>query len=89
MRSSEKVTKKSKSKSLFIVLTLPAYSEDWDILWVDREVVYDLLNHTHLQQHQRVNHYRNHFELTRKDLMIKNLKRQKKQNEKEGKFDDA
>jgi tubulin polyglutamylase TTLL9 len=56
---------------------------------VDREVVYDLLNHTHLQQHQRVNHYRNHFELTRKDLMIKNLKRQKKQNEKEGKFDDA
>lgn len=89
MRSSAKVTKKSKSKSLLIVLTLPAYSEDWDILWVDREVVYDLLNHTHLQQHQRVNHYRNHFELTRKDLMIKNLKRQKKQNEKEGKFDDA
>ena len=89
MRSSEKVTKKSKSKSPLIVLILPAYSEDWDILWVDREVVYDLLNHTHLQQHQRVNHYRNHFELTRKDLMIKNLKRQKKQNEKEGKFDDA
>jgi tubulin polyglutamylase TTLL9 len=36
-----------------------------------------------------VNHYRNHYELTRKDLMVKNLKRFKKQLEKEGKFDDA
>ena len=65
------------------------YSDDWDILWVDREVIYDVLNHTHLQQHQKVNHYRNHFELTRKDLMIKNLKRKKKECEKEGKFDEA
>jgi hypothetical protein len=26
-----------------------------------------------------VNHFRNHYELTRKDLMVKNLKRMKKQ----------
>jgi tubulin polyglutamylase TTLL9 len=63
--------------------------DDWDILWVDREVIYDVLNHSHLQNNQRVNHFRNHFELTRKDLMVKNLKRQKKQLEKEGKFDEA
>jgi len=47
------------------------------------------LNHFHLQPHQKINHYRNHYELTRKDLMVKNLKRYKKQLEKEGKFEDA
>ena len=30
-----------------------------------------------------MNHFRNHYELTRKDLLIKNLKRMKKQLEKE------
>ena len=37
-----------------------------------------------LQDHQRVNHYPNHVELTRKDLMSKNLKRAQKQAQKEG-----
>ncbi len=31
----------------------------------------------------RINHYRNHYELTRKDLMVKNLKRFKRQFERE------
>jgi tubulin polyglutamylase TTLL9 len=56
---------------------------------VERDQIYEILNHFHLQPHQRVNHFRNHYELTRKDLMVKNLKRHKKQLEKEGKFDDA
>ena len=60
-------------------------SDDWDIVWAERDVIYDIMNKTHLQPNQRVNHYRNHFELTRKDLMVKNLKRYKKQLEKEGK----
>jgi tubulin polyglutamylase TTLL9 len=34
---------------------------------------------------QRINHFRNHYELTRKDLLIKNLKRAKKQLEREDK----
>ena len=59
-------------------------SDDWDIVWAERDVIYDIMNKTHLQPNQRVNHYRNHFELTRKDLMVKNLKRYKKQLEKEG-----
>lgn len=63
--------------------------EDWDILWVERDAIYEILNHFHLQPHQKINHFRNHFELTRKDLMVKNLKRHKKQLEKEGKFDEA
>lgn len=60
-------------------------SDDWDIVWAERDVIYDIMNKTHLQPNQRVNHYRNHFELTRKDLMVKNLKRYKKQLEKESK----
>lgn len=28
---------------------------------------------------QKINHFRNHYELTRKDLLVKNLKRMKKQ----------
>ncbi len=31
-----------------------------------------------LEEHQRVNHYRNYYELCRKDLLIKNLKRMRK-----------
>ena len=34
------------------------------------------------QPHQRVAHFRNHFELTRKDLLVKHLKRAKKNCEK-------
>ncbi len=61
--------------------------EDWDIVWAERDVIYDIMNKVHLQANQRVNHYRNHYELTRKDLMVKNLKRHKKALEKEGRGD--
>eukprot|EP00983_Pelagomonas_calceolata_P083842 1156241-Pelagomonas_calceolata.AAC.3 len=37
----------------------------------------------HLNDWQRINHFPNHYELTRKDLLIKNLKRAKKQLDKE------
>ena len=56
---------------------------DWDIFWADTGWVHEILNRTHLQDHQRVNHFQNHYELTRKDLMVKNLKRAKKQKERE------
>lgn len=32
---------------------------DWDINWADREWVYDVFDHVHLDHWQRVNHYRN------------------------------
>ena len=63
--------------------------EDWDIVWAERDVIYDIMNKVHLQPNQRVNHYRNHYELTRKDLMVKNLKRHKKALEKEGRQEDV
>lgn len=46
--------------------------------WIHHE-----LTQMHLADWQRINHFPNHYELTRKDLLIKNLKRAKKQLEKE------
>ena len=37
----------------------------------------------HLHEWQRINHFPNHHELTRKDLLIKNLKRTKRQLDRE------
>lgn len=37
----------------------------------------------HLHDWQHINHFPNHHELTRKDLLIKNLKRTKRQLERE------
>jgi tubulin polyglutamylase TTLL9 len=43
----------------------------------------------HLDNWQRLNHYRNGRELCRKDLMAKNIKRQRRTLEKEGRHDEA
>ena len=43
----------------------------------------------HLDVHQRLNHFRNHYELTRKDLLAKNLKRVKRQQDRENKDRDT
>jgi tubulin polyglutamylase TTLL9 len=58
-------------------------------MWFDREYVRDTLDDVHLESHQRVNHFRNHYELTRKDNLIKNLKRRKKDLAKEGNTEEA
>jgi len=62
---------------------------DWDFIWADKEWIHDVMSHTHLQPTQKVNHFRNHYELTRKDFMVKNLKKHKKQLEKDGKSAEA
>ena len=48
-----------------------------DVGWIHENVPYATSGNQgmKLQDHQRVNHYPNHVELTRKDLMAKNLKR--------------
>ncbi|KAJ4460001.1 putative tubulin tyrosine ligase [Paratrimastix pyriformis] len=56
---------------------------DWEIFWAEREWIHQCFDHVRLNDVQRVNHFRNHYELTRKDLLIKNLKRMKKQLERE------
>ncbi|RLN61866.1 hypothetical protein BBJ29_004228 [Phytophthora kernoviae] len=58
---------------------------DWDLHWSDVGWVREHLDaFTPLQDHQRINHFQNHYELTRKDLLVKNLKRVKRQLERSG-----
>jgi tubulin polyglutamylase TTLL9 len=48
-----------------------------------------LIGYHALAPHQKVNHFPNNYELTRKDLMYKNLRRFKKQLEKENKTEES
>ena len=61
----------------------------WDFVWADRDWIYSAFDKMHLDQWQRLNHFRNGRELCRKDLMAKNLKRRRRTLEKEGKYEEA
>lgn len=52
---------------------------EWDIFWCDKEWIRDVLDKVHLQAHQRINHFRNHFQITRKDLLARNIRRAQKE----------
>lgn len=59
--------------------------EDWDVYWASVHNVRQLFNPEsgrRLAEHQLVNHFPNHQELTRKDLMARNIKRYRKEREK-------
>jgi len=62
---------------------------DWDVAWVDTGWLRENFDGMHLEEHQRINHFRNHYELTRKDNLIKNLKRMQRQLQREGKEEEA
>eukprot|EP00656_Telonema_subtile_P005203 TRINITY_DN12361_c0_g1_i3.p1 TRINITY_DN12361_c0_g1~~TRINITY_DN12361_c0_g1_i3.p1 ORF type:complete len:381 (-),score=64.92 TRINITY_DN12361_c0_g1_i3:213-1355(-) len=60
--------------------------EEWNFFWANVHNAKALFSPdcpSRLGDHQVVNHFPNHQELTRKDLMVKNLKRFKKEVEKE------
>ncbi|GMH94951.1 hypothetical protein TrST_g1523 [Triparma strigata] len=57
--------------------------DNWDLHWTEREWMSEVFDSIHLSPTQRVNHFRNQRELCRKDLMVKNLKRHKRQLQKE------
>ena len=48
---------------------------DWDVHWAGKEWIRYILPRVHLHSWQRVNHFATYYELTRKDLLIKNLKK--------------
>ncbi|ESO96908.1 hypothetical protein LOTGIDRAFT_214448 [Lottia gigantea] len=56
---------------------------DWDFYWCDAWWMKETFDHAYLEEHMRLNHFRNHYELTRKNLMVKNLKRLRRQLERE------
>ena len=62
---------------------------DWQILWAEREWVYEVFDTMHLESWQRLNHFRNGRELCRKDLLVKNLKRKKRALERESNHEEA
>ncbi|RNA32432.1 putative tubulin polyglutamylase TTLL9 [Brachionus plicatilis] len=58
-------------------------NDEWDFYWVDVGSMKELFDQGYFEEHMRINHFRNHYELTRKDLMVKNLKRFKRQYERD------
>eukprot|EP00924_Labyrinthula_sp_SR-Ha-C_P003215 maker-scaffold_15-snap-gene-2.24-mRNA-1 protein AED:0.49 eAED:0.49 QI:0/0/0/1/0/0/2/0/90 len=48
---------------------------EWDLNWADTTWIKDNLGQLRLDSDQKLNHFRNHYELSRKDLLAKNLKR--------------
>ena len=37
---------------------------DWDIYWAEKEWIHEVFDHTHLTNTQKVNHFRNHYEVS-------------------------
>ncbi|XP_066240221.1 probable tubulin polyglutamylase TTLL9 isoform X4 [Saccopteryx leptura] len=64
--------------------------EEWDFYWCEISWLRENFDHTYMDEHTRISHFRNHYELTRKNYMVKNLKRLRKQLEREaGKLEAA
>ncbi|NWX93993.1 TTLL9 polyglutamylase, partial [Nothoprocta pentlandii] len=57
--------------------------EPWDFHWCDVGWLHEHFDHASLPEHVRLCHFRNHYELTRKNYLVKNLKRFRKQLERE------
>ncbi|XP_069507107.1 probable tubulin polyglutamylase TTLL9 isoform X2 [Ambystoma mexicanum] len=51
---------------------------EWDFYWCDVGWLRENFDRIYLEEHVRICHFRNHYELTRKNLMVKNLKRFRK-----------
>ncbi|KAG5837919.1 hypothetical protein ANANG_G00218220 [Anguilla anguilla] len=51
---------------------------EWDFNWCDVSWLRENFDHSYMEEHVRICHFRNHYELTRKNLMVKNLKRYRK-----------
>ncbi|CAJ1449006.1 unnamed protein product, partial [Effrenium voratum] len=62
---------------------------EWHIFWTDKDWIHSAFDKIHLDPHQHVNHFLNHQELTRKDLLVKNMKRMRRQCEKDGRRAEA
>lgn len=61
--------------------------QDWNFFWATKSSIKSLFRGEftqRLQDDQMVNHFPNHWELTRKDTMAKNVKRYRKELDKEG-----
>eukprot|EP00050_Salpingoeca_kvevrii_P007748 m.298326 g.298326 ORF g.298326 m.298326 type:complete len:403 (+) comp13833_c0_seq1:294-1502(+) len=61
--------------------------DDWHVFWATVGTTHRIFNPDsgfRLNDNQLLNHFPNHYELTRKDLMVKNIKRYRRELEREG-----
>ena len=58
---------------------------EWDFYWADVAWVREQMDYIYLEEHVKICHFRNHYELTRKNLMARNVKRLRKVVEKRSK----
>lgn len=63
--------------------------DDWNVYWCEKEFISETLDKIRLFPDKRINHFRNFYEVCRKDLLSKNVKRYKKTLEREGKPEEA
>eukprot|EP00434_Breviolum_minutum_P005916 symbB.v1.2.005217.t1/scaffold266.1/size251003/14 len=87
-------SKDSEYNTIYDVLKSRGWKEtdvdnEWHIFWCDKDWIHSAFDKMHLDPHQHVNHFLNHYELTRKDLLVKNMKRMKRLCEKDGRPSDA
>ncbi|XP_061590845.1 probable tubulin polyglutamylase TTLL9 [Cololabis saira] len=62
---------------------------EWDFNWCDVGWLKENFDQMYMEEHVRINHFRNYYELSRKDFMVKNLKRFQKNLEKESSHSEA
>ena len=61
--------------------------DEWQFYWASTQTCRNLFavdSGYRMNDFQTINHFPNHYELTRKDLMVKNLKRYRRDLEREG-----
>ncbi|CAH1389939.1 unnamed protein product [Nezara viridula] len=61
--------------------------DDWNFYWSGIQTcrnLFSLDSGYRMHDHQLINHFPNHYELTRKDLLVKNIKRYRKELERDG-----
>ena len=61
----------------------------WDIFWCEKDWIREVFDKVHLSSNQKVNHFRNHFMLTRKDNLAKFIRKAKREAEKDGRIQEA
>ncbi|PAA70093.1 hypothetical protein BOX15_Mlig027277g1 [Macrostomum lignano] len=66
-----------------------AENGEFDFYWIDVTLMKELFDRGFLDEHVRISHFRNHYELCKKNLMVKNLKRMRKKVAKESGREEA
>ena len=42
---------------------------DWDVIWADRDWIREVFDYVHLAPHQKVSHFRNHYEVKNQEKL--------------------